>query len=243
MKQIAPITDHSPPDFVPADGPDAVAAPSGSGQLRLLILIPIIYGLFTLGAWSDSRSPQPPPTGPYENRKTAPAGKLLVHVAGAVRHPGLYQLPFDARINDAVQRAQPLPSADVNALNLAAWAEDGSRIEVPSRSKNTEAHEPLIQVAPLPQEKKPVGEKARIAVPKPTATPKKPAKTPPHPININRASLDDLMLLPGCGPVMAQRIFDYRKENGAFHSLDELDEVKGIGPKKLEKLRAWAMLK
>ncbi len=241
MKQIAPIPENAPSDFVPADGPDEIAARRGDRQLWFLLLIPVIYGIFTLGAWSSSRSPQPPPTGPYANVKAAPAGKLLVHVAGAVRRPGLYQLPFDARISDAVQRAAPLPNADVNALNLAAWAEDGSRIEVPSKSKKNTAHEPLIQVAPQPTEKKPAKAKADIKTAKPA--PKKPPKTPPHIININRASLDDLMLLPGCGPVMAQRILDYRKENGAFRSVDDLDEVKGIGEKKLEKMRVWATVK
>ena len=241
MKQITPLSAPSPPDFVPADGPDEVASRPGERQLPFLILIVVIYGIFTLGAWSQGHSPQPPPSGPYDNARTALPVKLMVHVVGAVRRPGVYRLPFDARVNDAVQRAEPLPDADVNALNLAAWAEDGSRIEVPSKRKNTpEPREPLIQLAPLPTENKPAGIKP---TPKPSPTPKKPAKTPPHVININRATLDDLMLLPGCGPVMAQRIFDYRKENGAFKSVEDLDEVKGIGPKKLEKIKPWATVK
>jgi competence protein ComEA len=237
---------------VPADGPDEIKAPRNRAWL-LLLWIPLFYGVFTLGAWSLSRSPQPPPTGPYQNVNAAPPGKLLVHVAGAVRHPGLYQLPFDARINDAVKRAGPLPDADVNALNLAAWAEDGSRIEVPRKIKNVAAHEPLIhepliEVAPQPEEKKSINLKPTDAgtetkAAKPAATPKKPSKAPTRIININRASLDDFMLLPGVGPALAQRILDYRKENGAFSSVDDLDEVKGIGPKKLEKLRAWATVK
>ena len=154
MKQITPFSEPAPPDFVPADGPDEVVARSGSGQLWFLILIPIIYGLFTLGAWSQGHSPQPPPSGPYDNAKAAAPSNLLVHVVGAVRHPGVYKLPFDARVSEAVQRAEPLPDADVNALNLAAWAEDGSRIEVPSKNKKTDSNEPLIQLAPLPSEPK-----------------------------------------------------------------------------------------
>jgi len=248
MSQITPVPPESPPDFVPADGPDEAAPETRAGQLWLLIVIPIIYGIFTLGAWSSSHAPQPPPTGPYENTSSGRLSKILVHVAGAVRHPGVYEMPGEARVNDAVKRAVPLPDADVNALNLAAWAEDGSRIEVPLKVKEaraSEPREPLITRARRPDEPR----ETPKAMERPTAKPT-PAKaraktlaktvaTPPHKININRATLDDLILLPNVGPELAERILDYRKANGTFSSVDELDEVRGIGPKTLEKIRPW----
>src|SRR5690348_3745677 len=98
MTQIAPAPlDNS--DFVPADGPDNFYDQPRANWLGLLVLIPLIYGVFSLGAWSQNHAPQPPPTGPYATNSAPPTAKLLVHVAGAVRHPGVYQLPFDARVN------------------------------------------------------------------------------------------------------------------------------------------------
>ena len=269
MSQITPAPLNSPPDFVPADGLDETTARPRAGWLWLLLLIPLIYGLFTLGAWSNSRSPQPPSTGPYSNVSTtasgksgandatvpaASASKLIVHVVGAVQRPGVYELPANARVRDAIQKAGgPIQNADVNALNLAAWAEDGSRIEVPLKVTEpvNAPTQPLITLEPqpAPERIKPktapaksfVQGKAQSA---PTAAKpaKKSAKTPPRAININRASLDDLTLLPGVGPAIAQRIIDYRTENGPFGSIDELDEVKGIGEKKLEQMRPWVTL-
>ena len=263
MSHITPVSPGSsgpePSDFVPADGPDdgtseALTQPRDR-QLWLLILIPVIYGIFTLGAWSANHAPQPPPTGPYENTAPVRVSKILVHVAGAVQRPGVYELPGGARVNDAVKRALPLQGADVNALNLAAWAEDGSRIEVPFQKKDNETpREPLITLAPLPGEsrKSPqsTAQPAAKSLAKPTAKPmssQAPAKTSPsaalRKININRASLDDLTLLPGVGPSLAERIIDYRKANGAFISVDALDNVKGVGPKKLEMIRPWATVR
>ncbi len=251
MSQITPVPPKpvppdASPDFVPADGPDEAATAPRHGQLWLLVVIPVVYGIFTLGAWSSSHAPQPPPTGPYENTAPARASKILVHVAGAVRHPGVYELPGEARVNDAVKRAAPLPNADINALNLAAWAEDGSRIEVPFQVKGEASpHEPLITLAPRPDEprKKPKPTAKLTPAKAPTKAQMKALATPPRKININRATLDDLILLPGVGPALAQRILDYRKENGTFSAVDELDEVRGIGPKNLEQIRPWATVR
>jgi competence protein ComEA len=201
-----------------------------------------VWAIFSLGAWSQNRAPHPPPTGYYQSASTQTPGRIIVHVAGAVKKAGVYQLPPEARVSDAVKRAVPLPDADINALNLAAWAEDGSRIEVPFRERNDAPRdEPLITKSTPPIEKIAAQPTPQIA---PTAKPTSQRKsTPARKININKASLDELTELPGIGPATAQRIVDYRRENGVFSSVDELDEVKGIGPKKLDNLRPYATVK
>jgi competence protein ComEA len=177
---------------------------------------------------------------------------LLVHVAGRVRKPGVYRLSAGARVQDAVKKAGgPLPDADANQLNLAAYAEDGTRIEVPRRAG----------IAAIPALTEPVPSTATKFLPHETrrsrvspATPKAPLKPTrvlsatkttrnlAAPVNINRASADELQTLPGIGPAIAQRIIDYRTENGAFRSIENLDDVKGIGEKKLEKLKPYVLV-
>jgi competence protein ComEA len=145
---------------------------------------------------------------------TAPRGKLVVHVVGAVRRPGLYQLRRGARIADAVRRAGGTTrKADLEAINLAASLEDGLQVVVPRR---------LPPTAPAGQT--PQGE--------PPAT--------QGPVHLNTATLEQLDALPGVGPVTAQKILDWRQKHGAFTSVEDLDAIPGIGPARLEQLRDLA---
>ncbi len=253
MKQIVP----APVDNQNSAAPDRVFndmvndAPPSRGRLNglyFIIVIAIIGGIFSLGAWSQNHAPLPPPTGPYEPSKAPPQGKIIVHVAGAVKKPGVFTLPMDARIQDALQKAGgALPSGDPNQLNLAAWVEDGSRIEVPLKAKQITREEiadaPLITTAKPPVEmfsQKPEPTKS------PTKTAVAPRETKPTPtrkINLNKATIEELTLLPGVGPATAEKIIEQRKTNGAFSSVDDLDEIKGIGEKKLEKIRPYATVR
>lgn len=142
---------------------------------------------------------------------TGSSGKLVVHVVGAVRSPGLYRLPRGARIDDAVRRAGgTTQKADLESINLAAPVEDGLQIVVPRRISSAPAGAP--------------------------AGPGEPSTTQGK-IHLNTASLEELESLPGVGPVTAQKILDYRQQHGAFTSIDDLDAISGIGPKRLEQLR------
>jgi competence protein ComEA len=132
--------------------------------------------------------------------------RLVVHVVGAVRRPGLYRLRDGARIADAVARAGGATrKADLALVNLAAPLADGIQVVVPRR---------------------------QAAAPGGRAS-----DGPAGPVHLNTATLEQLDALPGVGPTTAQRILDYRQENGAFSSVDELDAVPGIGPARLEQLR------
>ena len=147
-----------------------------------------------------------------EQVERARVPRLVVHVVGAVRRPGLYRLPEGARIADAVRRAGGATRrADLQLINLAAPASDGVQVVVPRR-------------APPPGQ----GASA-TASGGPAAT--------SGPVHLNTATLEELDALPGVGPVTAQKILDYRERHGAFSSVDELDAIPGIGPARLEQLR------
>ena len=143
----------------------------------------------------------------------------LVHVAGAVRHPGVYRLHDGDRVKDAVERAGGARAgADVHAVNLAAKVADGPQVGVPRRG-----------VAPPAAGDVGVGEGAAGAATQP-------------PVSLNSATAAQLDTLDGVGPATAQKILDWRRENGGFRSIDDLGEVPGIGPKRMAALRPKVQL-
>ena len=141
--------------------------------------------------------------------------KVVVDVAGGVRKPGVYSLPADSRVMDAITAAGGAEAgADVSDVNLARIIRDGEQIFV----------EPaLTHITSSNTSKRPV---LRVA------------KKRNGPININRASARELDALPGIGPVIASRIVSYRKVNGPFISVDDLQKVSGIGSAKFAKFKS-----
>jgi competence protein ComEA len=145
----------------------------------------------------------------------AGGGRVTVHVAGAVRRPGVYRLAPGARVDDALRRAGGARrGADLTAVNLAAKLEDGRQVLVPER-------------APAPTA-------AGAVAPPGAAT--APAAGVAAPINLNTATLEQLDTLDGVGPGIAQRILDYREQHGGFERVEDLGEVPGIGAKRLATL-------
>ena len=160
----------------------------------------------------------PAVVAPLEPVKPAvPARKVLVvHVVGAVRRAGLYRLRDGARVADAVQRAGGATShADLAGLNLAAPLVDGIQVLVPRR---VPAGAPSSTAGGL-------GAAGSVA----GGLGRKPS--------LATATAEELDLLPGVGPITAQKIIDYRTEHGPFRSVDDLDAVPGIGPARIEQLR------
>jgi competence protein ComEA len=175
------------------------------------------------GGWWLLRAPTPPTEAglPFASTSTVAAtttgpattvpAAVVVHVAGAVARPGVYELPGDARVHGALDAAGGATAdAAPGALNLAAPLSDGARIYVPA-----------------------IGEE----VPPPSPVPAAGPTTPAGPLDLNRATADELDRLPGVGPATAQAIVDHRTTNGPFASVDDLEAVRGIGPAKLDAIR------
>lgn len=156
----------------------------------------------------------PPANGPPQG------GTVTVHVAGAVTAPGVVQLPAGSRVHEAIAEAGGgTPSADLDRLNLAAVLEDGQKLYVPVPGED------------LPTDS---GGLAGSEGGRPGGGDAAPAGG--GKVNLNTASVEELDALPKVGPVLAQRIVDWRKEHGLFTSVEELDAVDGVGPKMLETL-------
>jgi competence protein ComEA len=145
---------------------------------------------------------------------------IYVHVAGAVRQPGLLKLPSGSRVATAVQRAGGAgPRADLSGVNLAARLEDGQQVLVPVRGAAAGAAAPAAASGAAGLGAAPPG---AAGVPK---------------ASLGSATVEQLDQIDGIGPTLAQRIIEYRTEHGGFRSIGELREVEGIGEKRFETLR------
>lgn len=144
-----------------------------------------------------------------DDAKGTPA---VVDVSGAVKRPGVYRLTTEDRVEDALERAGGATRrADLSTVNRASKLEDGRQILVPTRGKTAAA----------------VASGGTGAAP----------ASPTGPVNLNTATLEQLETLDGVGPATAKKIIDYREQAGGFKSVDELDQVSGIGEKRLAALR------
>lgn len=139
---------------------------------------------------------------------------ITVDVKGAVKSPGIYDLPVGSRVNDAVQKAGGLTEqADSKSLNLAQRVSDEALVYVPTKGEES------------------ASQQAGSGAPSSTSKDKK--------VNLNKASLEELKQVKGLGGKRAQDIIDHREANGKFKSVDELKKVSGIGAKTIEKLKDY----
>lgn len=139
---------------------------------------------------------------------------IIVDVKGAVKSPGIYDLPVGSRVNDAVQKAGGLTEqADSKLLNLAQKVNDEALVYVPTKGEEV------------------ASQQAGSGAASSTSKEKK--------VNLNKASLEELKQVKGLGGKRAQDIIDHRESNGKFKSVDELKKVSGIGAKTIEKLKDY----
>jgi competence protein ComEA len=159
-----------------------------------------------------------PPTGEPVVLLPAPTpAPITIYVRGSVNQPGLYSLPPDSRVNDAIQAAGGFSEqADTGSLNLAEILEDGEQLDVPALPSPS-----LVNREPgLP-----------VVLPTPVLS------SFPAIVNINKASIEELDTLPEIGPKTAQAIIDYRNANGPFVSIEDILDVKGIGSVTFDKIK------
>ena len=177
----------------------------------LNIVSGILFGLFIAAViWVVSRNP----SGEAVTLRPVPTDKpIVVHITGAVPRPGVYALPEGARVQDAISAAGGfLAEADKEFINLARILEDGEMLEIPY----VEGFSPVI---PTPVQTIITGGSDTDL------------------ININTASSLELESLPSIGPTTAQKIIDYRTENGPFFSTEDIINVSGIGPGIYERIK------
>jgi competence protein ComEA len=158
------------------------------------------------------------------------AARLFVHVAGAVRRPGLVKMAHGARVAEAIERAGgPVRRADLAGVNLAAEVEDGQQVVVPARGAALAASAGSVGGAGAASAgASGAGSTGAGALPFAAAGAVKPS--------LGTVTLEQLDAIDGIGPTLAQRIVEYRTERGGFRSLGELREVDGIGEKRFEAL-------
>jgi competence protein ComEA len=135
--------------------------------------------------------------------------EVIVDVAGAVNNPGVYSLPAQSRVIDALRAAgNGVTGSDLSDLNLARIVKDGEQIYVNPTVRTVNGKRIIKKVIPR------------------------------GPININRASAKEFDGLAGIGPVIAKRIVEYRRVNGPFMTIEDLQKVSGIGSAKFEEFKS-----
>ena len=135
--------------------------------------------------------------------------EVIVDVAGAVNNPGVYSLPAQSRVIDALRAAgNGITGSDLSDLNLARVVKDGEQIYVNPTVRTVNGKKIIKKVVPR------------------------------GPININRASAKEFDGLAGLGPVIAKRIVEYRRVNGPFMAIEDLQKVSGIGSAKFEEFKS-----
>lgn len=148
------------------------------------------------------------------------ASKIKVYIIGEVQSPGVVELEYGARIEDAIiQAGGTTNKSDLSRLNLAFLLEDGVKIIVPSVDDVLQEQEDQYEENYNGGLNQDSGKNSKI--------------------NINTAQANELENLPGVGASLAEKIVKFREENGKFKNIEDLKNVSGIGERKFESLKDY----
>ena len=151
---------------------------------------------------------------------------IVVHITGEVKKEGVIYLKKGARIVDAIKQAGgETKEADLSQVNLAYELQDGQKIYIPNKNEKISQYIIGINGETMNDSSASTGSES-------TSYNKEGTK-----VNINTANQSELDSLPGIGPALAQRIIDFREENGNFNSIEDIQNVKGIGDSKYEDIK------
>lgn len=238
LDPLDPPPDARPDDEAPDFAPALVRWRTARGAAVLLAVLAVL-----LGGWfwwrAAGSAPQVVPlsessttSAAVESAPTTPAERVVVHVTGAVIRPGVLTLAAGSRLHEAIAAAGgATPTADLDRLNLAAAVEDGQKIVVPERgspeAQDSQGGAPGEGGGSSTGSGGTGGGSGSGSGLSGSGTAK---------VNLNTANAEELATLPRVGPVLAQRIVDWRKQHGRFTRVEDLDAVDGVGPKLLEAL-------
>ena len=173
-----------------------------------------------------------------KEEKQEEKNKIIIHITGMISNEGILELEEGSRISDAIEKAGGLKEgADVSQINLAFILSDGMKIHIPNVNDRKEKNEDKtntyitkesgVSTIEETQNQNNVTEKNKtIAM-----------------VNINKADIKQLQTLPGIGDSTAQKIINYRNENGKFNSIEDIKNVKGIGDSKFVKIKEYITVK
>lgn len=187
------------------------------GILLIIVIIILGIGIYLFTQTKEEPIPLQENLEIVETKEEEELPTIMIHIMGEVQKPGVVTLPEGARMIDAIEAAGGITEkADMNQINLVYVLEDGLKIHIPSTEETlyiTEENGENVIVENTQ------GKEESIMV------------------NINKADVQELTQLPGIGDTMAQRIIEYREENGKFETIEDLQNVSGIGQAKFEGLK------
>ncbi len=192
--------------------------------IGILVIAVIGYYIYTLTQQNDYQELEDAVDNTQEAKEIREdEEEIIIHIAGEVNTPGIVKIKEGARIADVIEKAGGLTqNANIKNVNLAYEVEDGQKITIPGEEQQEEyitedSGEGVIQ------ENQTGGTNKKV--------------------NINNANQTELTTLPGIGENTAQKIIDYREQNGKFNTIEDIKNVSGIGDSKYENIKEYITIK
>ncbi|MDG0842587.1 helix-hairpin-helix domain-containing protein [Staphylococcus equorum] len=164
-----------------------------------------------------------------EQPKKIKTEDIFVDIKGAVQHPDIYKMKSSDRIKQLLDKAIVTDDADLSKINLAEKLVDQKLVYIPKKDETINSNQQRNENINNGSHKSTSSSSTRVS----------DNSTNQEKININNATETELLTVPGIGPSKAKSIIEYREQNGAFESIEQLTEVKGIGAKTFEKLGSY----